>query len=446
MNLTIEKLHFYKNHQLKTAKKETISEEKYSSCSLLPSFEIAQVFKNQILFTSKKQELEKIKEKYNLKLSTEELEAIFTPNSVDSKRKIKAAKRGDRAFRVCLRETLHRKYPKKTEGELTYIISNYPKVKNKARILTTLIPQNLLTKDSEGKPNELLYGQYFDLLLTKIIEKGKEDGYRDVSSFLKEFVSPILISEKQEIKPNIHEIFSNALNRANINPDDVHLQVRVSNGGYKYQFFYKKQLILEEYSEIVQLEKETKTEFIKKAISLIESGEINSQKPIRKSKYRNYKYPDEKRIKKLEKFQEKYGLKFNDINLLHQAFLFGTMGDNSVMSHADTYQVLEFIGDGVLNFCLHEILTDILPEKRRNWLVEKIYGKFSNNSYLTEISKKMKLGDYTIHVGNSPAGNKRHADMFEALIDAIYLDNGIDGLDKAYEFLYNNFKDVLLKM
>ena len=70
------------------------------------------------------------------------------------------------------------------------------------------------------------------------------------------------------------------------------------------------------------------------------------------------------------------------------------------------------------------------------------FVEFSKNDSLAKISKRMNLREY---LANEQKGkdSKFDADLFEAFIGALYLDAGQNGLDKAYEFLYENFSNII---
>ena len=118
------------------------------------------------------------------------------------------------------------------------------------------------------------------------------------------------------------------------------------------------------------------------------------------------------------------------------------MQDCSALAHSDTYQILEFIGDSVLGFCTHEILQENLPNASREQISSKRHA-FVKNKNLAILGRKMQLDDYTMN-RNEKRSDKRNADMFEALIGAIFLDGGKDGINNAYKFLNENFKELIL--
>lgn len=147
------------------------------------------------------------------------------------------------------------------------------------------------------------------------------------------------------------------------------------------------------------------------------------------------------RMAQLSAFQEKYGLEFNNIHLLNQAFLFGTYETGENIHHNDTYERLEFIGDDVLELCVNKILYENYPDYTEGELT-KLKQQIVSNENISKYSKKLGLDKMTSYV---PI-NKRLADIFEALLGAIFIDGKQDGFKNAYSFFETNLKeDVLSK-
>lgn len=158
-----------------------------------------------------------------------------------------------------------------------------------------------------------------------------------------------------------------------------------------------------------------------------------------KGNFKENKALTPERVEKLEEFQEKYNLKFNDINILSQAFCDKTYPDGSKVIHKDTYQRLEFIGDRVLDMCVTDLLSEQLPDALEGDLTgEKL--KIVCNKNIANFGKRLNFEELTTH--SKYLEDKKYADMFEALIGAIYVDAGGikgDGIEKAYNFLMENF-------
>lgn len=147
------------------------------------------------------------------------------------------------------------------------------------------------------------------------------------------------------------------------------------------------------------------------------------------------------REKQLQAFQEKYGLKFNNINTLNQAFMYGTTPEGISIHHINTYQRLEFIGDDVLELCVNKLFSDNLPQCQEGELT-KLKQQTITNENISRYSRKLGLDKMTLSTQNPT--DKRTADVFEALLGAIFVDGGEDGFKNAYRFFEENLKDDVL--
>ena len=56
------------------------------------------------------------------------------------------------------------------------------------------------------------------------------------------------------------------------------------------------------------------------------------------------------------------------------------------------------------------------------------------------MAQRMDLGSYTIN-RDKARGEKRTADMFEALMGAIFLDGKEEGINNVYKFLDKHFRN-----
>ena len=369
MNITINPIHFNpSNSNFKRSDNKKPS-TLYQSKDLIYSYNFALALKNQILFTAKKhpsatkEKYQEVIDKYNLQLSPKTLEEIFSPQALNNSLKVKQARKGARAFKAFSRYTLHKEFPIKSEGELTSIIPSITRERNKARILKTLIPQELL-KNNPKKSQTELYGQYFNLLLATIINEGGDDGYKNAQKFLDDFVAPILIPPGKIIENNEFEDLKDCIEAEGKDYKDIYIKSKISYGKCKYSFYYKDMLLHEVISENYDASNSTRKKGIKEVISKIKNKEIDLNQAGNNKPYKDYRYPDKNRVAKLEDFQEKYGLNFKDINLLHQVFVYGTYPDYSVVAHPNSYEILEFVGDAVLDFCGKELLERNLEKKQ----------------------------------------------------------------------------------
>lgn len=150
-----------------------------------------------------------------------------------------------------------------------------------------------------------------------------------------------------------------------------------------------------------------------------------------------------------EKFlelEELIGFRINDKEFFIQA-----LTHRSFLEQSEEYDIsnerLEFLGDSVLNLTAAEYLFNIFPDKDEGFLT-KVRAKLVNKVALADAAEKINLKNFLLiskNISNSFAKGSQTilSDALEALIGAIYLDNG---LDSAKEFIKRiliqpNFKE-----
>ena len=118
------------------------------------------------------------------------------------------------------------------------------------------------------------------------------------------------------------------------------------------------------------------------------------------------------------------------------------------VEHALKYdnQRLEFLGDAVLEMITTEVLYQRYPEMPEGDMT-KIRSAFSCETTLSDFARKLDLGRYLL-VGKGEketGGNRRNstlADLFEAVIGAIYLGCGMEAAKKfLLDELYRAYPD-----
>ena len=144
----------------------------------------------------------------------------------------------------------------------------------------------------------------------------------------------------------------------------------------------------------------------------------------------------EKKIKELEKII-KYN--FKKTSLLEKALTHKSL--NSDINN----EKLEFLGDRVLGLVISEKLLEKFPDEKEG-IIDKKLANLVNKKTCTEISKSLNIDKFIV-VGKSHKILKRSvdkvmSDCLEAIIGAIYLDNGIKLSEK---FVLNSWKKHLDK-
>ena len=134
----------------------------------------------------------------------------------------------------------------------------------------------------------------------------------------------------------------------------------------------------------------------------------------------------EKDFKALEK---KLGITFKNKNLLKQAFVHRSFLNENPSFPLSDNERLEFLGDAVLELAVTEYLFQNYPNPEgelTNWRSALVKGET-----LSDVSTKLRFSDYLYLSRGEAKGNGRArqlilANTFEAVIGAIYLDQGLD--------------------
>ncbi|SMO42087.1 ribonuclease III [Fodinibius sediminis] len=130
--------------------------------------------------------------------------------------------------------------------------------------------------------------------------------------------------------------------------------------------------------------------------------------------------------------------------------------------HTDSYERLEFLGDAVLDLIVTEIIFDLFPNKDEGFLT-KLRAKLVKGDTLAMFARKLALNKLLLladQVRGQGIENSKSilADVFEALIGAMYLDGGykaVSGfvrkiIDRYIDFdkvttSLDNYKSLLLE-
>jgi ribonuclease III len=150
------------------------------------------------------------------------------------------------------------------------------------------------------------------------------------------------------------------------------------------------------------------------------------------------------RAKLLEELEKKIGVSFLNKNLLNQSLTHSSYGNE--YSQPDNER-LEFLGDAVLKLVISEYLYNKFPQHAEGDLT-KIRAAVISDETLAKVGKQSGLGDYILLSANEKksGGQKRKsnvANAVEALLGAIYLDNGLGkARDLIVEFLREEVETV----
>ncbi len=141
------------------------------------------------------------------------------------------------------------------------------------------------------------------------------------------------------------------------------------------------------------------------------------------------------------------GYKFNNKALLREALTHSSYAHELKAKKIDkSYnERLEFLGDTVLSLVTSEYLFCEYSDAPEGELTH-IRAALVQSQSLALYASKIELGEY-LYLGNGEEKNRHRQsileDAFEALLAAIYLDAGENGLDEVKRFLLPIIKDAI---
>ena len=141
----------------------------------------------------------------------------------------------------------------------------------------------------------------------------------------------------------------------------------------------------------------------------------------------------------LNKLEQKIGVKFKNKNLLAKSLI-----HKSHNSH-DNNEKLEFLGDRVLGLVFAKTLLKIYPNDKEG-VIDKKFANLVNKKTCLLVAKKLELKKYIITGGSYKGVNRSDdkiiSDGLEALLGAIFLDQGLNLVEK---FILNTWSEFLEK-
>lgn len=130
-----------------------------------------------------------------------------------------------------------------------------------------------------------------------------------------------------------------------------------------------------------------------------------------------------------EEFMTKIGVTFSNTDLLREALTHRSYLNESEEKGIDHNERLEFLGDAVLELITTEYLFELYPDRPEGELTSFRAALVRTESLATE-AKSLNYGDFILMSKGEEAtgGRKRQyilANTFEAVLGAIYLDQGL---------------------
>jgi len=153
---------------------------------------------------------------------------------------------------------------------------------------------------------------------------------------------------------------------------------------------------------------------------------------------------DEERLTSLRELEGRLGYGFKEIQwldqaLTHKSFIYETNHPEKAAN-----EVLEFLGDSVLNLAVSYLLLRKFPDAQEGTL-SMIRSQLVKRSFLASLSKDLQLESYLL-LGKSQQTNGGMqkssilANTYEALIGAIFMDSGFN---QALEIIQEQFEPHL---
>lgn len=156
----------------------------------------------------------------------------------------------------------------------------------------------------------------------------------------------------------------------------------------------------------------------------------------------------EERRQRLEEFAAVLGIKFNDIGLLNQALTHTSYAnDGHLKPRPEHNERLEFLGDAVLELAISNYLFERYPKLPEGELTKSRAATVCETS-LARKARELGFGEYLL-LGNgerNSGGADRSStleDAFEAVIGAVYLDQG---WFKAQKYVLRHMQSELSRL
>ncbi|HXG57526.1 MAG TPA: ribonuclease III [Thermoanaerobaculia bacterium] len=144
----------------------------------------------------------------------------------------------------------------------------------------------------------------------------------------------------------------------------------------------------------------------------------------------------------LGEFEARIGYAFRDRDLLRRALTHKSFSHEAKQPSVDHNETFEFLGDSVLGFVVGDLLFRRFPDLDEGAL-SKIKAYLVSANSLAAKARQLGMGEFIfLGVGEEKTGGRKKdsllANVFEALIAAIYLDGGID---PARRMIEESFRD-----
>ncbi len=148
-----------------------------------------------------------------------------------------------------------------------------------------------------------------------------------------------------------------------------------------------------------------------------------------------------------DQLQDTIGMRFANIDLLHQAFYHRSYL-NEERTIKESNERLEFLGDAILSFLTSSELYKKFPQYPEGTLTN-IRSSIVRTTSLAKAAEALSFGDllFLSHGEEESGGRKNQsllADSFEAFLGALFLDQGVQTVQKFLDtYLFPSIDDIV---
>ena len=138
------------------------------------------------------------------------------------------------------------------------------------------------------------------------------------------------------------------------------------------------------------------------------------------------------------KLEQKIGIKFKNKDLLAKSLVHKSHNNN------ENNEKLEFLGDRVLGLVFAKNLLKIYPNDKEG-IIDKKFANLVNKKTCLLVAKKLELKKFIItggsYKGLNRSDDKIISDGLEAILGAIFLDQGMNAVEKFILNVWGEFLD-----
>lgn len=138
------------------------------------------------------------------------------------------------------------------------------------------------------------------------------------------------------------------------------------------------------------------------------------------------------RVMSFAELQERIGVRFHDESVLRQAFTHSSYVNEQRGKRIQDNERLEFLGDAVLELTVSQFLYKAFPKMSEGEMT-KLRAAIVCEPSLVKFAELLNFGDLVLlGKGEELTGGRQRpallADVFEAFVGALYLDQGVDAV------------------